>query len=277
MTERLNNHLNLLQQSYSLTGEQIAFYRENAYLKVKQVFPPELIGYFSEVISHFVQEFSADLKPLNERDAYGKAFVQQFNLWRLNEQIKALVFSPRLAQMATELMGVNGVRLYHDQALFKEAGGGITPWHADQHYWPMATEKATTVWIPLQVTTLEMGALEFSAGSQAILQGRNLSIGEESEAQLQQNLKISGLPHIREPYDIGEVSFHSGWIFHRAGANQTDSMRKVMTVIYMDQDMMMKEPENKSQQNDATNWCPGISAGMKINSPLNPVLYSRTG
>jgi hypothetical protein len=28
-------------------------------------------------------------------------------------------------------MEVEGVRLYHDQALFKEAEGGITPWHAD--------------------------------------------------------------------------------------------------------------------------------------------------
>ena len=60
-----------------------------------------------------------------------------------------------------------GVRMYHDQALYKEAGGGITPWHADQYYWPLETDKTITAWIPLQATPLEMGPLEFSAGSQA--------------------------------------------------------------------------------------------------------------
>ena len=32
----------------------------------------------------------------------------------------------------------------------------------------------------------------------------------------------------------GEVSFHSGWTFHRAEGNSTQHPRKVMTVIYMD-------------------------------------------
>lgn len=27
---------------------------------------------------------------------------------------------------------VDGVRIYHDQALFKSPGGGPTPWHCDQ-------------------------------------------------------------------------------------------------------------------------------------------------
>ena len=35
-------------------------------------------------------------------------------------------------------MGVAGVRMYHDQALYKEPGGGITPWHVDQVYWPVS-------------------------------------------------------------------------------------------------------------------------------------------
>jgi len=31
-------------------------------------------------------------------------------------------------------MGVQGVRLYHDQALIKEPGGKPTPWHQDYYY-----------------------------------------------------------------------------------------------------------------------------------------------
>ena len=56
-------------------------------------------------------------------------------------------------------------------------------------------------------------------------------------------------------------------------ANQTADMRKVMTVIYMDQDMRLKAPESDGQQNDWDTWCPGAQIGEIINSPLNPVLY----
>jgi phytanoyl-CoA dioxygenase PhyH len=44
------------------------------------------------------------------------------------------------------------------------ASGPHTPWHADQYYWPLATPKTITAWIPLQETPLEMGPMEFSAG-----------------------------------------------------------------------------------------------------------------
>ena len=168
-----------------------------------------------------------------------------------------------------------GARLYHDQALFKEAGGGITPWHADQYYWPLETDKTVTAWIPLQATPLEMGPLEFSAGSHQIITGRDFEISDESEAQIGRRLRVTDFPHVVEAFDLGEVSFHSGWVFHRAGANSTDQIRKVMTVIYMDRDMILKQPENDAQINDWNTWCPGTKAGEVIDSPINPVLYSR--
>ncbi|MEO1652475.1 MAG: phytanoyl-CoA dioxygenase, partial [Bacteroidota bacterium] len=65
---------------------------------------------------------------------------------------------------------------------------------------------------------------------------------------------------------------HSGWVFHRAGANQSDQVRKVMTVIYMDKNMTLKEPENEGQINDWQTWCPGAKVGEIVNTPLNPIL-----
>ena len=178
--------------------------------------------------------------------------------------------------MAADLMGVDGVRLYHDQVLFKEAGGGITPWHADQYYWPLSSDKTITAWIPLQSTPLEMGPLEFSAGSHIITSGRELEIGDASERIIQDNLRVNDFEHMIEPFELGEVSFHSGWVFHRAGANTTKQMRKVITIIYMDKDMTLKEPKNENQINDWKTWCPGAKVGEKIDTYLNPVLYAST-
>jgi ectoine hydroxylase-related dioxygenase (phytanoyl-CoA dioxygenase family) len=263
-----------LDEPYVLTAAQIAFYQENRYIKLKQVFDEETIRFFNHQISAKVEEMRGEVKEMDSRDTYGKAFLQLFNLWLEDHLIKAFVFSKRLAKIAADLMQTEGVRLYHDQALFKEAGGGITPWHADQYYWPLETDKTVTAWIPLQATPLEMGPLEFSAGSHRIVEGRELAISDESEVLIQQRLRVTDFTHVIEPFDLGEVSFHSGWVFHRAGANSTDQMRKVMTIIYMDRDMKLKQPENENQERDWNTWCPGAVVGEVINSAINPVLYS---
>ncbi|MBS1488843.1 MAG: phytanoyl-CoA dioxygenase family protein [Bacteroidetes bacterium] len=262
-----------LDTPYSLTAQQIEFYQTNRYIKLKNVFNAETIAYFGTIISNKVAEMNKVTSKVDERDTYGKAFLQLFNLWREDEHIRQLVFSKRMAKIAADLMQVDGVRLYHDQALFKEAGGGITPWHADQYYWPLETDKTVTAWVPLQETPLEMGPLEFSAGSHQIVEGRELEIGDKSETVIEQRLRVTDFKHVIEAFDMGEVSFHSGWVFHRAGANTTKETRKVMTVIYMDRDMKLKNPENKNQINDWNTWCPGAVVGQVINSPINPVLY----
>ena len=263
-----------LETPYPITQGQIAFYEQHRFIKLKQVLNAQTIAFFNEVISEQVAAMNQEQTALEERNTYGKAFLQLFNLWRESDLIKELVFSKRLGQLASELMQVDGVRLYHDQALFKEAGGGITPWHADQYYWPLSSDKTVTAWIPLQATPLEMGPLEFSAGSHAIVEGRELEIGDESEEQIQKTLRVTDFEHVIEAFDIGEISFHSGWIFHRAGANITDQMRKVMTVIYMDKDMVLKAPDNANQENDWKTWCPGAQIGAVIQTPLNELIYS---
>jgi ectoine hydroxylase-related dioxygenase (phytanoyl-CoA dioxygenase family) len=100
-------------------------------------------------------------------------------------------------------------------------------------------------------------------------------ISDESEQTISARLRVTDFPHVRENFDAGEVSFHSGWVFHRAGANQSPHMRKVMTAIYMDRDMILKEPENDNQRHGWETWCPGARVGEIIDTPLNPVLFSR--
>ncbi|HEX9958468.1 MAG TPA: phytanoyl-CoA dioxygenase family protein [Fibrella sp.] len=262
-----------LDTPYELTPEQIDFYQVNRFIKLKNVFDAETLAYYTEAISQPVEKMNTGTTTLNERDTYGKAFLQLFNLWRENDDVKTFVFSKRLAKIAADLMQVDGVRMYHDQALFKEGGGGITPWHADQYYWPLSSDRTVTAWIPLQEVPLPMGPLEFSAGSHRIVEGRELQIGDESEKLIAEKLRVTDFDHVIEPFELGEVSFHSGWVFHRAGANVTDRMRKVMTVIYMDKDMVLQQPTNKNQENDWHTWCPGAKIGQVINTGLNPVLY----
>ena len=100
-------------------------------------------------IAAVVDAVTAARDPQGRLDDYGELFTQVTNAWRLSERVRAFVFARRFARVAAELMGVSGVRLYHDQALVKEPGGRPTPWHQDQYYWPLDTGSTVTLWMPL--------------------------------------------------------------------------------------------------------------------------------
>jgi ectoine hydroxylase-related dioxygenase (phytanoyl-CoA dioxygenase family) len=264
-----------IDSEYKISPEQIARFQKDGYIKLKNVLSSDVLDYYGKEITRHVLEKSKDYQPLETRNTYGKAFLQIMNIWRQNEIVKEFVFGKRLARIATDLLQARGVRVYHDQALYKEASGGYTPWHVDQFYWPLTTEKTVTAWIPLHAVPLENGPLSFSVGSQRIKIGRDLEISDESEKKIDAQLKLSNLPIDETPFDLGEVSFHLGFTFHRAGPNKSSRAREVMTIIYMDKDMRLAEPKNQNQINDWNNWCPGAKIGEIINSPLNPILYSR--
>jgi ectoine hydroxylase-related dioxygenase (phytanoyl-CoA dioxygenase family) len=261
------------QPDFSLSKAQLDAYQTNRFVHLEGVLPAKMVRDHGEEITRLVLALNTQTQPLHLRDTYSRAFLQVMNLWRQSPVVRDLVFNRRLAGIAASLMGVRSVRLYHDQALYKEPDGGITPWHADQFYWPLASDRTVTAWIPLQDTPLEMGPLEFAGGSHTLEGGRALGISDHSESAIDRMLDAQGCPRVIEPFELGDVSFHSGWLYHRAGPNTTARPRGVMTVIYMDADMVLKEPENDNQRLDWETWCPGAEVGQIIDTPLNPVLY----
>ena len=134
-----------------------------------------MLDHYGKEITRMVLLLNKQDKPLEARTTYGKAFLQIMNLWTKSEIVKEFVFGRRLARIATALLRTEGVRLYHDQALYKEAGGGYTPWHVDQYYWPLATEKTVTALdASARGSRWRTSPLMFSVGSQRIKIGRDL-------------------------------------------------------------------------------------------------------
>ena len=104
--------------------------------------------------------------------------------------------------------------------------------------------------------------------------GRDLEISDESEKELAKMLRERNFNLFEEPFDLGEISFHWGWTFHRAGVNTAPKAREVMTIIYMEEDIRLTTPKNKNQQADWDTWCPGAKVGEVVATPINPVIYS---
>lgn len=263
-----------LDSPYSLTDGQIESYRENGHILLRGVCSPEEIKAYREVILAATLKHNRETRPMEERDTYGKAFLQVMNLWTVDELVKKFVMSRRFADIAKRLMEVDGIRLYHDQALFKEPGGGYTPWHQDQFYWPLATPKTVTMWMPMVDISAVMGSMTFADRSHENgFIPISAQISDVSEAfydgyLLGKGYALTGGGEMA----AGDATFHSGWTLHRAPGNVTDTTREVMTIIYYPDGTTIAEPVNDFQRADHKTWLNELPIGAPADGPLNPVL-----
>ncbi len=263
----------MLDAVYPLTDGQIAQYQRDGHILLEDVLDAACIPPYKHAIEQTVAARNKETRALKDRDTYGKAFLQTTNLWQHNAKVAEYVQAKRFASIAARLMGVERVRLYHDQALFKEAGGGITPWHQDQHYWPLATNHTITMWMTLADIDANMGTLRFASGSQAEAYLGDIPISDESETQLRAFVERKGFQlQQAELMRAGSATFHSGWTLHSAPPNFSDSLRPAMTVIYFADGVRVSELDNKHRVNDRDHWLPGTEPGDLAATDLNPVL-----
>ena len=111
-----------LTETYPISAEQIERYQSNGYIKLKHVLSAETLAYYGREITRKVKELNSEHLPIEERDLYHRAFLQVENLWESSDVVREFISSPKLGRIAAQLMCTTGVRIYHDQALYKEAG-----------------------------------------------------------------------------------------------------------------------------------------------------------
>lgn len=265
-----------IDSEYVLSEEQLAYYGENGHILLRNVATSEEVNAYRPIINDVVKQFAMNAMPLDKRDTYGKAFIQVCNLWPMKESVQKYVFARRFAKIAADLMGVEGVRIYHDQALFKEPGGGHTPWHQDQIYWPLDTPNMITLWMPLVDISEEVGSMTFASGSHKLGYVSKAVISDESHRTLSQFVESKGIPQVTYgAMKAGDATFHAGWTLHSAPGNPTSTLREVMTIIYVADGVTIAEPDSNARRNDLQTWFPGLKPGDLAASRLNPLVYSR--
>ncbi len=262
-----------LTTAYPVTDEQVAAYRADGFVRLAQVATPDEAAAYRTPVAAAVERLGTETRPLAERDSYGMAFLQVMNLWRHDPDVARFVLAARFAGVAARLLGVPRVRLYHDQALFKEPGGGYTPWHQDAMYWPLDGSRCLTMWMPLVDITPAHGGLAFATGSHVDGPLSDIGISDASEEHFDRLLAARGT-RVDEPVAMqaGDASFHSGWTVHKALGNTSAAMREVMTVIWFADGLPVLDPANGAQGNDLATWLPGLAPGDVAASEANPLL-----
>lgn len=257
----------------TIPESKVSEFREKGHTLIEKVLSESEIEAYRPVIVEAADRYNTEKRNLEERDTYGKAFLQIMNLWQVDADVRKFVLAKRMAKIAAGLMGVENVRLYHDQALFKEPGGGPTPWHQDQYYWPIDTFNTITMWMPLVDIDIDMGMLTFASGSFSEGSVFNFEISDESDGAYADYVKKHNFPISRaNTMKAGDATWHRGFTIHHANGNQSDKMREVMTVIYVADGARITSYKNEWQKNDHHKWLMGKPIGGLIDSELNPLL-----
>lgn len=264
-----------LDSSHPLTDAQVAAFRRDGHVHLPAVFSPEEVAAYREVIVRAANAAFESLPPLEERE-FGDAFLQTLNLRLRDDGVRAFVLARRFGKIAAELAGVEATRIYHDQALFKEPGGSITAWHQDQYYWPVATDHAMGMWMPLLDVSLDMGPVRFASGSHVHGFLGQHAISDDSQRVYEDYVRERGYPVWQKPIAAGDATFHSGWTIHGATANRSAVTREAMIVTFYPDGSRVDELHNASRVGDAKTYLGGRTEGELADSELNTVVYRRS-
>ena len=270
-------NLPLLSDHMQLDKNQISYYQENGHVLIREVADKNEVNAYREIMRKTLREFFDEKRQMQTNkkiDSYNSYFTQVTNLWQKNDVIKQFIFAERFAKVAADLMKVEGVRLYHDQGLFKEPGGKPTPWHQDQYYWPVNSNNTITMWMPLVDVSEEMGTMCFASGSQKYGYFGEKPISEDSDKFFDNLIKEKGFNLVSNPLKAGDATFHSGWTLHSSFANKSSQTREVITIIYYQNGVTILNPDNKHRQVDMEVFFPGLKPGDKAATELNPLLYN---
>lgn len=224
-----------------LTQSQIEHYREQGFVVIDDFLTQDELETWREAVDEAVAQRGrlklvrqeGEKERLEGDTYYDKVFIQRINLWQDNEKMRKLMLDPRLGKMAADLAGVDGIRIWHDQALIKQPWGNPTGWHLDNPYWSFYSRDAISIWVALDDATLENGCLYFLPGTHKLATFDNSRIGENIGDLFTIYKDWANRPSIAAPMKAGSCSFHNGLVAHGAGANMTPGYRRAMTCAYM--------------------------------------------
>ena len=94
-----------LSTPYVIAPEQVEQYRRDGHTCVRGIVSPAELAPYREAIVEATRAHTRETRPLEERDTYGKAFIQVTNLWEKDERVRRFVFARRFARLAIRRLG----------------------------------------------------------------------------------------------------------------------------------------------------------------------------
>ncbi len=266
-----------------VTPEQVSEYQENGFLVVEGFLDDAEVAHWSQTTDEAVAQrleqsrdpaksgFAGGLNNQgNPDDYYAQVFTQCLKLADSHAGMHELMHDPRLGRVAATLASVDGIRIWHDQALYKPPFGNPTGWHLDNPFWSFTSRNSLSIWVALDDATRDNGCLYYLPGTQKTATWENAGIGRNQADLFKLYPEWRTIESVGCPCPAGSAVFHNGVCAHGAGANMTNRPRRAMTCAYMPDG----EAFNGTQNVLPSEYVQTLKVGDLLNDDtINPLIW----
>ncbi|MBI4556967.1 MAG: phytanoyl-CoA dioxygenase family protein [Candidatus Hydrogenedentes bacterium] len=262
-----------------LTQDEIAAFNERGFHVHDRIFADDEVGAIREAceaVCQAVYETGVPPDGAGWRPGGDPCAVRKIdNCWKANRTIAKYVTDTRLGHIAAQLIGAPGIRLWHDQYLYKPARGGkVVTWHQDWAYWQMIGEcRTVTCWIALSDITPDCGPMVYLEGSHKFglfPLPKGISGDDEQKPVLPDGVHLREVPIIVKK---GQVAFHHGLTLHGSGINDSEADRQSLVSHVMSTECTYKpgQPHMNEVKMKEQADCP--QPGERFRGPQFPMMW----
>lgn len=262
---------------HEITDEQVQYYQDHGFVVIHDFLNMDELETWrrnvGEAVASRGKRKLADGRLMEQDNYYARVFAQRINLWNDHEGMRRLMLDDRLGKMAADLAQVDGIRIWHDQALIKPAWGNPTAWHLDNPYWSFYSRNAISLWVALDDVTRDNGCLYFIPGAHKTATYDNVDIGSNIGDLFKAYPQWSKQEAVAVEMKAGSCSFHNGLCAHGAGANMTPHARRAMTCAYMPDGSVFNGQQNILSPEQVASYDIGAVLDDDAQTPL---IYHRS-
>lgn len=225
-------------ETYLPTDEDQRFYAEHGYWISPVIIPESILDAAQAGMDRF---YAGDLDSTGIHEDGWKPTVNDglrkddYSSFCVDE-LAQLVKHPAIGAAAGVLSGAQGIRLWHDQLLYKpvdeatlEANVG---WHTDRQYWTCCSSaEMLTAWVAFHDVTPDGGSVGFFDGSHT-WDINGLDFFSQDLGGLESKIRDQGYPLniSRTTMKRGQVSFHHCRTIHGSGPNRSSEPRRALAI-----------------------------------------------
>ena len=229
----------MTQLNLELSQTHINFYKENGYLQLESLATPEEIEstrvIYDDLFARQAGREEGDQYDLAGTDEEGKkaSLPQIMNPTQYAPELIDKAFRKNALAIARQLLG-DSAEPNGEHAIFKPASqGAATPWHQDEAYWdPSKQYDALSIWMPLQIASMENGCLHFVPGSHQEEVQPHHSIGHDPRVHGLETDDVNDSQAVACPLPAGGCTIHHCRTLHYAGPNLTEIPRRAYILMF---------------------------------------------
>lgn len=263
-------------ERYRLSDEQVAFFNENGYLSNIPLLEDWQVERLNEELADITNpghpgndlfyEFHS-----NESSDPNAVLFHALGAWRVTGGFHDVLWNPAFVVAASQLLGGQAVRFWHDQLFCKPARhGGVVAWHQDYSYWTRTSPmQHLTCWVGLDDASTENGCLYYVPGSHrwGLLDKPELAGDMEGLMDYLTEAQKAEFKPVPIEMKRGYASFHHPLLVHGSYENRSERSRRAFVLN------VFGDGTRSGSDEELLAGVPPIRKGEKMQGQFFPLLY----